>query len=102
MNGPEMMEEFDPEEARRRLEKMMGLPRGSADPTGKFFEDAARLNKALGGGMAFFQNLIGPRELMDRIESRMDTQVHNLKLITNKVLRDIKPPSLDGRWRGGQ
>ena len=91
------------EKARRctEIERSQGLLSTDKTLGEKFWDDAMQLNQALGGCIVFMDSLIGPRELLDRIEARMDAPVRNLSLISQQIFRDVKPQNLDRRWRRG-
>jgi hypothetical protein len=61
------MNEF--EKVRRDLERLFGYPAGSFNPANMFFQDAERVSRALGEGFRLMQDIIGPQELIDRIEA---------------------------------
>jgi hypothetical protein len=55
------------EELQREMEQLLGYPRGAFDPSGIFFKDVERVNRALGGGFKLFQELLPPALLSKRV-----------------------------------
>lgn len=86
-------------EMRREIEKLFRYPRGAFDPSSTFLRDAERLNKTLGEGFTWLENVIGPRQLLDRIEAGLEYPVRLARDIPRQLLGEVKPPSLDSLWR---
>ena len=68
------------------MEKLLGYPAGAFDPASNILRDMERINRALGEGFKMFQDVIGPQELLDRIEALHPDQA---PLRLPQALRDI-------------
>jgi hypothetical protein len=64
MNG-----DYSFEDIQRQLEDLFGYPKGAFDPRTKFFEDQARINKALGHVTLLLQDIMSPQQIKDKIEA---------------------------------
>jgi len=71
-------------ELRRKLENLLGYPRGAFDPGSNFLRDKERINKALGAGFLLFQDIISPPALRARLEA-----FHPDQAVLRKALGDI-------------
>lgn len=82
------------EKARRELERLLGMVPGSSNPAKKFFEDAERVNRALGDGFKLMQDLFPFQDLKDRIEALhydMAAHVPNLATLISRQALAPKP-----------
>ncbi len=93
-------------EIRRRIEKLLGYPRGAFDPGSNFLRDMERINRALGGTFMRFQDLIDPRTLLDRIKALHPDEAsfpgrQAIEDIFNlpRQMWELRPPPPDGFFR---
>lgn len=101
MNGQDSIED-----ARRKMEKLLGYPAGAFDPARHFFEDVDRVNKALGEGFKLIQEVVSPEALKDRLEALHPDQASiALQKAADDIfdlprkMWDIKPPNVDGLFK---
>jgi len=94
MNAEENLERL-----RREMERLFGYPRGAFDPFSPFVRDAERLNRALGEGFVLMQQVLGPRQLFDRIEAALEFPAGREVLELPRKMWPIRPPWPDKEWR---
>lgn len=101
-----MTEETPLDKVRREMESLLGYPLGAFDPARNFFSDAERINRALGEGFKLMQEVIGPLQLMERLEAlhpdeailRIRKSAEDIFELPRKI-GEIPPPWPDKRWR---
>lgn len=87
-------------EMRREIERLLGHPPGAFDPFSPFLTDMERVNRALGEGFTLLQNVLGPQQLLDRIEAALEFPAGREVLELPRRMWEIRPPWPDKEWRG--
>lgn len=88
------------EELRRELERLFGYPPGAFDPLSPFLRDVGRINHALGEGFTLMQNVLGPQQLLDRIEAALEFPAPREVLELPRRMGILPSPHLNEKWPG--
>ncbi|MBA7610519.1 hypothetical protein ES703_17728 [subsurface metagenome] len=83
-------------EVRREMERILGYPAGAFDPASNFFRDVDRINRALGEGFVLLEQVLGPQQILDRIEAGLDFPAAREVLELPRKMWELRPPPPDG------
>lgn len=82
------------EDLRREVERLLGMPPGSADPLEGIRKDAQRFEEILGQGFVDMQYM--GEAVRHRIEASMDFAFHPGLFEIPKRILQARPPGLNG------
>lgn len=84
-------------ELQHKMEQIFGYPAGAFNPSGMFFKDKARIDKALGQATHLFQDVITPQDLAARLRRDVDRAMPTNLQMTVRRMNPLNPP----KWGDG-